>query len=584
MAFQIPITIYQAIQHIQNREYVLPAIQREFVWPTHRIERLFDSLMRNYPIGSFLFWEVRSESIRKFQFYDFRIDYHQKDSPNARKVKVSTKETVTAVLDGQQRLTALNIALNGTYAYKLPRLWWDNPDAFPVRQLYLNLFQDAPENDRGMKYDFRFLTKKEAERQDESQFWYPVCNIIEFKRPNDPNKYLQQHLGHMTLEDLDKPTEILQQLREVVHVKPVISFYQETSQNIDRVLDVFIRTNSGGMTLNRSDMLMSIATAHWNGNARDDINGSVRKINGPQVGEFGFSRDFLLKAAFLLAGISSIDFKVSNFTIDHIESINEQWEDITDAVYSAARLLRDYGYSRPTLTAHSVVLPVAYYFRKYGKSVKSNEDTKSIRQWITRSLLKRTMWSGNQDSLLTRLRKVIDEHGHSGFPYAKIEEIILRRGGRLAFESEELQDLAESKDRAFALLSTLYPIVDIEHHQFHIDHIFPKSRFTPRSLGDAGVPEEQIPIFMDRVDRLPNLQLLPGGPNQAKGATLPYEWLAQMEDDKIAAEHRRLHDLGEVPKDITGFNVFYEARRERLLAKMENLLGINSTIAQEKTG
>ena len=126
---------------------------------------------------------------------------------------------------------------------------------------------------------------------------------------------------------------------------------------------------------------------------------------------------------------------------------------ITDSVYSAARLLREFGFSRHTLTAHMAVLPIAYYFHLCGGNVKSPEDLESIRQWITRSLLKRRMWTGSQDSLLTRLREVIDEHGHNGFPYAHIEEEILRRGGSLTFEFEELQDLAESKDRAFSLLS-----------------------------------------------------------------------------------------------------------------------------------
>jgi uncharacterized protein with ParB-like and HNH nuclease domain len=40
-----------------NVNYFLPAIQREYVWNPDQIIQLFDSLMRNYPIGSFLFWE-----------------------------------------------------------------------------------------------------------------------------------------------------------------------------------------------------------------------------------------------------------------------------------------------------------------------------------------------------------------------------------------------------------------------------------------------------------------------------------------------------------------------------------------------
>ena len=52
-AFQTPITIQKALGAIERREYVLPAIQREFVWWPEQIECLFDSLMQGYPIGSF---------------------------------------------------------------------------------------------------------------------------------------------------------------------------------------------------------------------------------------------------------------------------------------------------------------------------------------------------------------------------------------------------------------------------------------------------------------------------------------------------------------------------------------------------
>ena len=54
--FQTPITINEAMQHINNNEYLLPAFQREFVWDSEQIERLFDSLMRMYPTNSMLFW------------------------------------------------------------------------------------------------------------------------------------------------------------------------------------------------------------------------------------------------------------------------------------------------------------------------------------------------------------------------------------------------------------------------------------------------------------------------------------------------------------------------------------------------
>lgn len=71
------------------------------------------------------------------------LKYHEKDNRHCEETDLLTRDTVTAVPDGQQRLTAPNIALRGSYAYKLPRPWWSNPDAFPIRSPYLNLFQDA---------------------------------------------------------------------------------------------------------------------------------------------------------------------------------------------------------------------------------------------------------------------------------------------------------------------------------------------------------------------------------------------------------------------------------------------------------
>lgn len=75
MSFQTPITIKEAIDNIENNQYLLPAIQREFVWEHTKIEWLFDSIMRNYPISSFLFWQVEGETKKGYRFYKFINEY-----------------------------------------------------------------------------------------------------------------------------------------------------------------------------------------------------------------------------------------------------------------------------------------------------------------------------------------------------------------------------------------------------------------------------------------------------------------------------------------------------------------------------
>ena len=576
MAFQTPITIMKALGCIERSEYVLPAIQREFVWSPEQIARLFDSLMRGYPIGSFLFWQV-GRDIGNYKFYDFMLHYHERDNWRLQGVGEVTREQIIAVLDGQQRLTALNIGLRGSYTYKLPRLWWNNPDAFPKRHLYLNILAEAEENEAGMKHDFRFLTAADAkEGTDEAHFWYPVRDILKATDTVDLHDFLVER----QLANRKRPLRVLAKLHKVVHTEPVIAYYKEEDQNLDKVLDIFIRTNSGGTTLSYSDILMSIATAQWNLDAREEIHGTVDEIN--RLGDgFSFSQDFLLKAGLMLAKVHSVGFRVTNFNRENMNRLEENWEPITRAVTTAVELVARFGFSRESLTANNAVLPIAYYL--YGRGTPAGfvsqsgyrQDRVAIRTWLIRSLLKRGTWGSGLDTLLTRLRSVIDRHGSEAFPVARMEEAMREQGKSLTFEEEELQDLVESKDRTFTLLSLLYPFVDLQNNKFHIDHVFPRSRFSAGRLRRAGVAEDDIPELQDRANRLPNLQLLVGEENQSKGNKLPQQWIVSIFDSKAAEEHVSRHDLGEIPDDIAGFNAFYEARRERLLDRLRELLGTN---------
>lgn len=118
MAFQTPKTVEELLTAIHKNEYLMPAIQREFVWGQEQIIKLMDSLMRGYPIGSFLLWDVEPTTAQDYTFYEFLTHYHERDKPYANKAVVPVGSGTTAILDGQQRLTSLNIALYGSHAVK----------------------------------------------------------------------------------------------------------------------------------------------------------------------------------------------------------------------------------------------------------------------------------------------------------------------------------------------------------------------------------------------------------------------------------------------------------------------------------
>ena len=434
---------------------------------------------------------------------DFIADYHAKTARHLKRLNLGQGRDVTAVLDGQQRLTALNIGLRGSHAEKLPRKWIDSPWAYPRRSLHLDLTGPAADNELGMEFDFRFLTEDRASSETEKH-WFSVPSILSLEAGEEIFDYVQEH-GLLSSKFAFRT---LSRLHQVVHTDLIINYYEEEAQDLDKVLNIFIRVNSGGTTLSYSDLLLSIATAQWEEvEAREVIHGLVDELN--ETGQnFSFSKDIVLKAGLLLADIPSIAFRVTNFNATNMEILEQCWKPMSASLRLAVRLIADFGFSGRTLNADSVILPVAYYLhhRKLGENyLTSNShanDREAIRGWVVRSLVKPGIWGSGLDTLLLALRKSIQESGKERFPVSEIESTMARLGKSLRFEEDEIEELLNlsyGDKRTFALLSLLYPGMDFRN-EFHLDHIVPrsvlkKSFITAKSPAEAEALKRKLTNF-----------------------------------------------------------------------------------------
>jgi hypothetical protein len=579
--YQTGETIKTTLEEIQQTKFVLPAIQREFVWQPEQIARLFDSLMQGYPFGTFLYWKVDRQNSGLYTFYGFVRDYHQRDNPHCPQLPQFHNTDLTAVLDGQQRLTALNIGLCGSMALRLPNKWRNNPNAYPVKHLYLDLLATHGDaDDGGERYRFEFLTRERAETASPDECWFKVADILGVTNSPAMLAWLNQRLPQ---EKLDQAFAVLDQLFQVIHNHKLIAFYQEKSQSLEKVLNIFIRMNSGGTVLSYSDLLLSIAVAQWSGDARRQINALVDELN-TTGGGFAYSKDLVLKAGLMLADIGSVGFKVENFNRANMEVLETRWPEVENALTVAVQLLASFGFNEKTLRANSAILPIAYYISRRGLNsgfvTKSQykADREAIRVWLTRSLLKVSgIWGSGLDTLLTTVRDVIKEKGAERFPIDALYEVMAKRGKGLQFtdaEIDELVDMEYGDKRLFPLLTMLYPFVDVTNHIFHVDHVFPIARFTKPQLRKTGVAEDEWDSFRDMANRLPNLQLLEGAENLSKKASLPAEWMLENMKPSARSNYCDNHLLGTVPEAITDFSDFYEKRREALKERLASLLGV----------
>jgi len=360
-----------------------------------------------------------------------------------------------------------------------------------------------------------------------------------------------------------------------------INYYLETDQDPDKVLDIFVRVNSGGTTLSYSDLLLSMATNQWETlDAREEVRGLLQELNSGGTREFSFSKDLVLKTALMVSGLD-LRFRVTNFTRENMRKVEDKWDATRAALIRAASLLKSFGYSTRTLTADSVLVPLAYYlFRRglvnsYLTSSADARDRLTVQRWVARSLVKRGIWGSGLDSTLGRIRQAIDQHGADGFPVQAVEREMTVLGKSLTFESTEIDELLELKysgQRTFAVLALLYPGLDLSK-ELHEDHIFPRSRFTPKRLSEAGVPQEKIEAYREVVDLLPNLQLLAGTPNIEKQAKLPDVWLeGAFPTSEKRATYAAENDLDGLPLSLDCFLDSFEGRKERIRKRLEAAL------------
>jgi uncharacterized protein with ParB-like and HNH nuclease domain len=580
MSYETALTVKNVIEKIHKKEYLLPTIQREFVWNTYQIERLFDSLMRDYPISSFLFWEVDKENVNNYEFYEFIREFHEKDNRHNPKASINGDDKITAILDGQQRLTSLYIALKGSYAYKLPRKRYDNPDAYPKRKLYLNLISKSSEDE--LEYNFSFLTEKEV-IQDENNFWFLVGDILKLEEPGDVNSYLIENeiFTKYNKEQANFANNALFKLRNVIMEKGILSYYKETSQSLDKVLNIFIRINSGGTKLSYSDLLLSIATAQWETkDAREEIITIVDEINDIGNG-FNVEKDFILKSSLILSDFRDFAFKVDNFNKSNMLQIEKNWENITKALKLAVKLVSSFGYDRETLTSNNALIPIAYYLYKKQASdsfVTSNsniEDKKKIRKWLVLSLIKRT-FSGQPDNVLRPIRELIQQNNAEEFPLDKIIDKFKGTNKTLIFSDEDIENLTfytYGQGFTFSVLSLLYPTLDFRN-KFHIDHIFPKSLFKKSLLKKRGLSDEEIETFQDYVNYIGNLQLLEAIPNIEKQDTEFKEWLDETyPNDVEKKEYCQKHYIPQnISLDFNNFINFFEEREKLMINELKNKL------------
>ena len=575
------ITIKKAMQNIATNKYLLPAIQRKYVWSTYQVERLFDSIMRGYPINSFMLWEISDDRIKQdYKFYSFIKDYCQyfhETNPDASPKLLGND--FFAVIDGQQRLASLYIGLDGTYRYKKPNKWWiDCEENMPTRRLYLDLSEQmTSDTDDGMMYRFSFLSQEDLVwyRENSNANWFLVGDILKFPKREDIINYLEEK--ELLSKDFAKDT--LFELWDKINRDEIINYLVIPYQDQNKVLDVFVRTNAGGTSLTFSDLLMSISSANWKDHdARKEIEDTMNEAFRYGNPNFLFSQDNILKTILVLES-DDIRFRLDNFTRKKVEGFEKSWDKIRKSIVATFNFLDKLGYSNATLPSKNAVIPIIYYVYKKDcdqsivKSTFSDEDRKNIVKWLNLSLIK-GVFGGQSDSVLKRIRDVLKEEPSSNFPFERIVK---------AFEADPAKNY--SLDDAFIdsilleqygsptatlVLQLLYQDKVLRYGKAVAqDHMHPRAVFEdPSRLSALNLSTEQAEFFTNpqNYNSVLNLQLLESSENASKNDASLADWVQSR-----GLKNYELLVEPDVSLDIKDFEAFIESRKRVLKDKLKSL-------------
>lgn len=522
----------------KDGEIVLPDVQRDFVWTQDQIRQLFDSVMRGYPIGSLLLWQTQFVEV---PHREFAIDFVSGQTWQTKVKPIGQRKHM--VLDGQQRLQSFLIAIHGSY---------------DGRRLYLNVVSGpGARGDDDTESDYRFEFWQDSD-QNRPKRLVRVADIVAWseRHEDDEIDHVIKDLG------LDEPSakrarKNLMLLRRVLSQSDLVQAEHvdeevtrpEQARSIDEIVEIFVRVNSGGTRLTRTDLMFSLIKSKWS-SARDQFERLVREVD--PLGIRAIDKDFVIRGLLTVADAPP-SYDVENIE-RHWDAMHASFDRFAAALRAAVAFVQ-----APDVRVHSATLlkpvaslyPIVYYLsRQKNGSVPDAERAK------LRTFLYYLHLSGRGGEARIRyLRDVLKGASGSDLPLDALLGVIAKTQKRHAI-STSVEMLHWNRPLT---LNIVQPKVAAEtvswQERPEVDHVFPQSAWRPK--------------FGDLVDDIGNLQYLGKLRNTRKNDQAPWDYFAHVPDNELATDF--LIDRSLLRAD--GFEPFVAARREKVLDAVKGFLG-----------
>jgi hypothetical protein len=562
-------SIYQLINEIDSKEIVLPAIQRDFVWDTGRISLLFDSIMRGYPVGIILLWETYQPI--QFRYFDSSFGagvlhkFH--DNLGDKRLKL--------VLDGQQRLSSIYVALKGRHE---------------GRGLYLDVLSGREKDDFSEeKFDFSFFTAEEVKERNQAcvtlraageplapsqtdellSYYVHVADIIS-RTPTDLMKLRVNIATNLGLNETDKTRMEVNLLtlshaltgdEEILKTQTIDSKLPSNDQKRKSafdILEIFVRINTQGVRLSRSDLIVSMLRLYWK-EASDLLPAFIKEIN--EGSGLDIDNDFVIRCMFATAGLGTrLDFELLRKQ-SNVDKVRACYKTCFNAIRSTVDFVRtDCRLDSSRLIGGiSTLVPFVQFLYHAPKQSFPMGSKAAARKTLYLFAFSKvfTQFAESRTGAFIRdsLPSAGDIKAGTAFSY---ESALTFVHYKTNFDPGDERLFANNSELALALVQRKSGgKIKYSGNLPEIDHIFPQVTLRERKLE------------WHEIDDLGNKWILPRTLNRNKSAAHPKDYLAKEDKEYLQTafiNHRRL--------DLRTYKTFIKDRREAICKELVRITGI----------
>jgi len=557
-------SIFNLLNQIKNDEIVLPAIQRDFVWPDERIYKLLDSIMRGYPIGIILLWETYED----IQYRSFVMGYKPGNLHSYR--DNTQRKRIKLVLDGQQRLQSLFIALYGT---------------LDGSSLYFDVLSGRESDDVSEeKFVFTFSTpekveelntrvkEKTSESPDKKGNGIDYGHFIKasdlFAKGAFEKEELKEKIStELSLSQEDRTrlsvnfarfVEVLSKDENILKVStidenlPSESPYRKSDAD---VLEVFVRVNTEGTPLSRSDLIFSMLKLNWKESAIV-LPEFVKSIN--EGNSFGINNDFVIRCLFAVSDLGTkFDINLLRKR-SNVKKLRTNFEKCCNAIRATTDFVQTHCWcaSSRVIGGSSTMVPFVYYLFNTKNHEIRNDQIVNARKALYLFGFSRP-FSRYADSRLgafirDELRPLVKK-GDETFP---LESAIWWVGYWERIKTFDKELLQANPVLALHLVQGLTGAkVQYVRNAPEADHIFPRSELRKKGYDEA------------IINNFANFWILAKGKNQNKSNQHPSIYFQDVDDKELKEALMDREFL-----DYRRYTTFISHRSERMLQKVKEKL------------